>query len=103
MKKRLWLSLTLASSLSLCNGPAYAFEPVSTLVSVVGGSLFCKFIQCETVTTNIVYVRNEQKINERLQEMKTNFEWEDSYCRTSPALEQGQKFCFKDGTWKVLK
>ena len=103
MKRKLWLSLTLASSISFCSNPSYALEPVSTVASIVGGSIFCKMIQCEKVTTNIVQYRDERKINKRLQEMRDNFKWEDSYCRSSPALEQGQKICWKNGVWKVIK
>ena len=104
MKRKLWLTLILGSSV-LISPAAYAIEPISTVASIVGGSLFCKMIKCETITTNVIiqHHRDERKINARLQEMKTNFKWEDSYCRSSPALEQGQKICFKDGSWKVVK
>jgi|TARA_R110000744_G_scaffold52464_5_gene112395 hypothetical protein len=85
--------------------PAHTFEPVSALLSIVGGSIFCKMIKCETVTTNIVYVRDRdsEKMNKRLQKMKEEFEWEEEFCRPSPALEEGEKFCFKNGIWKVVK
>mgnify|MGYP003668631176 FL=1 len=103
MTKRLLLTLTLASSITMCGTPAHAFEPVSTLLSIVGGSIFCKMIKCETVTTNIVYVRDSEKMNKRLQKMKEEFEWEEEFCRPSPALQEGEKFCFKNGIWKVVK
>ena len=103
MKRKLWLTLILGSSISFCSSPSYAIEPVTTIAGIVGGSIFCKMIKCETITTNVIHYRDERKINKRLQEMKTNFKWEDSYCRSSPALEQGQKICWKNGVWKVIK
>ena len=105
MKKQLLLALTLASSITMYGAAAHTFEPVSALLSIVGGSIFCKMIKCETVTTNIVYVRDRdsEKMNKRLQKMKEEFEWEEEFCRPSPALEEGEKFCFKNGIWKVVK
>jgi len=103
MKKQLLLTPTLASSIALWTGPAHAFEPILTVLSVIGGPIFCKIISCKTNVVHIVHGRDSKTLNKQLQKMKDEFEWEDEFCRSSPALEYGEKFCFKNGTWKVVK
>jgi len=93
------LSALLVVTSSLLATPAHGFEPVSTLVSIVGGSIFCKIIECKSVHNNVIYIKSENhEANlKKLKAMSEGFEWETDHCRPSAALENGKQFCYENG------
>jgi hypothetical protein len=98
------LILATASFVSVSSS-AHAFEPITTLLGIVGGPIFCKIISCRTTENNIVYIRqqNNDEIVKRLEVMKDNFVWEDKFCRSSPMLETGQQICFDNDKMFIKK
>ena len=93
------LSALLIVTSSLLAPPAHGFEPVSTIVSIVGGSIFCKMIQCKSVENNVIYIRsaNHEENLKKLKTMRDGFKWETDHCRSSAALDDGKQFCFENG------
>ena len=93
------LSALLVVTSSLLATPAHGFEPVSTLVSIVGGSIFCKMIQCKSVENNVIYIKspNHEENLKKLKTMREGFKWETDHCRPSAALDDGKQFCFENG------
>ena len=93
------LSALLVVTSSLLATPAHGLEPVSTVVSIVGGSIFCKIIECKSVHNNVIYIKSENhEANlKKLKAMSEGFEWETDHCRPSAALENGKQFCYENG------
>ena len=97
--RNLLIASALVSSL-LVGSEAKAFEPISLTASVVGGSIFCKMIKCKTHTNEVIIIRDkklERAMLVRLDKMKKDFKWdewdEEDSCRSSTALNMGEKFC----------
>jgi len=76
---------------------AKAFEPVSLAASVVGGSIFCKIIECKTHNNEIIIIRDkklERAMLDRLSKLRKDFKWdEEDNCRASVALNMDERFC----------
>ncbi len=93
------LPALLVVTSSLLATPAHGLEPVSTLVSIVGGSIFCKMIECKSVHNNVIYIKSadHEKNLKKLTSMRDKFKWETDHCRPSAALENGKQFCYENG------
>lgn len=97
LKSKAWLiASTLVGSLVM-GSEAKAFEPVSLAASVVGGSIFCKIIECKTHNNEIIIIRDkklERAMLDRLSKLRKDFKWdEEDNCRASVALNMGERFC----------
>ncbi len=97
--RNLLIASALVSSMFV-GSEAKAFEPISTLASIVGGSIFCKMIQCKTVNNEVIIIRDKKLEKamiarlEKLRDENEDFNWdEEDSCRPSMALNIGEKFC----------
>ena len=90
------LRLSLAASMILMSSSAQAFEPITTVLGIVGGPLFCKMISCKSTETNTIYVQQpmDPKTVARIEKMKADFKWDTEFCRLSPILEPGEQLCY---------
>jgi len=90
-------SVLLIASVTV-GSEAHAFEPISTVASILGGSIFCKMIQCKSIEKNIFIIKDrelEKKQLDHLAQMKRDFEWaKEDNCRYSPALNMNEMFCY---------
>ena len=70
----------------LMSSSAQAFEPITTVLGIVGGPLFCKMITCKSTETNTIYVQQpmDPKTVARIEKMKADFKWDTEFCRLSP-------------------
>ena len=92
-----WLIASALVGSLVMGAEAKAFEPVSLAASVVGGSIFCKIIECKTHNNEIIIIRDkklERAMLDRLSKLRKDFKWdEEDNCRASVALNMGERFC----------
>ena len=92
-----WLIASALVGSLVMGSEAKAFEPVSLAASVVGGSIFCKIIECKTHNNEIIIIRDkklERAMLDRLSKLRKDFKWdEEDNCRASIALNMGERFC----------
>ena len=101
----------IVASLSLMLFPdkSNALEPISTLISIIGGPIFCKMIGCKTHESKILFAENPSKNRRRLNEIKNNFMWDDYYqegdCMNyhHPNLDEKGTVCYTNGKWVIVK
>ena len=67
------------SCLLLIPNQVKALEPISTVIGIVAGPIFCKMIECKTVESNYLFAEYPEKNKERLAEMRSNFKWGGYY------------------------
>lgn len=86
-----------------------ALEPISTVIGIVGGPIFCKMIECKKVETNYLFAEYPEKNKARLAEMRSNFKWggyyEENECVDSYDKELDKKHtaCYIKGRWEIVK
>ena len=96
------------SCLLLTPSQSQAFEPVSTVIGIVAGPIFCKMIECKKVENNYLFVERPEQNLKRLAEMRSNFKWggyyEEGECVDSQdkTLDKPITACYIEGKWRVI-
>lgn len=85
-----------------------ALEPVSTVIGIVAGPIFCKMIECKKVEQNYLFAVYPEKNKARLAEMRKDFKWggyyQENECLDSydKELDKKQTVCYVEGKWRVI-
>ena len=95
------------SCLLLIPSQVQAFEPITLLTGLVS-PIACKIIGCKSETTKYLFVEQPVKNNNRLAEMRDNFEWggyyEEGDCRKAKkGLDKEVTVCYTDKEWRIVK
>lgn len=59
-----------------------AIDPVTTVLGMVGSPIVCKIIECEKIVHKVVNINNQVQNENRLIEMRNEFEWDESFINT---------------------
>ena len=95
------------SCLLLIPNQVKALEPISTVIGIVAGPIFCKMIECKTMESNYLFVEYPEQNRSRLAEMRSNFKWggyyENGECVDSydKELDKQVTACYIEGQWRV--
>jgi len=98
----------IVSCLLLIPNQVKALEPISTVIGIVAGPIFCKMIECKKVESNYLFVEQPEKNKKRLVEMRSNFKWggyyENGDCVNSynKKLDKRINTCYIEGKWRVI-
>jgi hypothetical protein len=90
------------SCLLLIPNQVKALEPISTVIGIVAGPIFCKMIE-----SNYLFAEYPEKNKARLAEMRSNFKWggyyENGECVDSydKELDKQVTACYIEGQWRV--
>ena len=96
------------SCLLLIPNQVKALEPISTVIGIVAGPIFCKMIECKTMESNYLFAEYPEKNKARLAEMRSNFKWggyyEEGDCVDShnKKLDKKIPICYIKGEWRVI-
>ena len=107
-KSKRKLIASSVSCLLLIPSQVKALEPVSTVIGIVAGPIFCKMIECKKVEQNYLFAVYPEKNKARLAEMRSNFKWggyyEDGDCVNSydKKLDKRINTCYIEGKWRVI-
>ena len=97
------------SCLLLIPNQVKALEPISTVIGIVGGPIFCKMIECKKVEQSYLFAVYPEKNKARLAEMRSNFKWggyyENGECVDSydKELDKQVTACYIEGQWRIVK
>jgi len=97
------------SCLLLIPSQVKALEPISTVLGIVAGPIFCKMIECKTMESNYLFAEYPEKNKARLAEMRSNFKWggyyEENECVDSydKGLDKQVTACYIKGQWRIVK
>ena len=97
------------SCLLLIPNQVKALEPISTVIGIVAGPIFCKMIGCKTMENNYLFEEYPEKNKERLAEMRSNFKWggyyEENECVDSydKELDKQVTACYSKEQWRIVK
>ena len=107
-KNKTMMLAVIVSCLLLIPNQVKALEPISTVIGIVAGPIFCKMIECKKVESNYLFVEQPEKNKKRLAEMRSNFKWggyyEDGDCVNSydKKLDKRINTCYIEGKWRVI-
>ena len=107
-KNKMMMLAAIVSCLLLIPNQVKALEPISTVIGIVAGPIFCKMIECKKVESNYLFVEHPEKNKKRLTEMRSNFKWggyyEDGDCVNSynKKLDKRINTCYIEGKWRVI-
>ena len=107
-KNKMMMLAAIVSCLLLIPNQVKALEPISTVIGIVAGPIFCKMIECKKVESNYLFVEQPEKNKKRLTEMRSNFKWggyyEDGDCVNSynKKLDKRINTCYIEGKWRVI-
>ena len=107
-KNKMMMLAAIVSCLLLIPNQVKALEPISTVIGIVAGPIFCKMIECKKVESNYLFVEQPEKNKKRLTEMRSNFKWggyyEDGECVNSynKKLDKRINTCYIEGKWRVI-
>ena len=107
-KNKTMMLAAIVSCLLLIPNQVKALEPISTVIGIVAGPIFCKMIECKKVESNYLFVEQPEKNKKRLTEMRSNFKWggyyEDGDCVNSynKKLDKRINTCYIEGKWRVI-
>jgi len=107
-KNKTMMLAAIVSCLLLIPNQVKALEPISTVIGIVAGPIFCKMIECKKVESNYLFVEQPEKNKKRLAEMRSNFKWggyyEDGDCVNSynKKLDKRINTCYIEGKWRVI-
>ena len=96
------------SCLLLIPNQVKALEPISTVIGIVAGPIFCKMIECKKVESKYLFVERPEQNKKRLAEIRSNFKWggyyEDGDCVNSydKKLDKRINTCYIEGKWRVI-
>ena len=97
------------SCLFLIPNQVKALEPVSTVIGIVAGPIFCKMIECKKVESKYLFVERPEQNKKRLAEIRSNFKWggyyENGECVDSydKELDKQVTACYIEGQWRIVK
>ena len=95
------------SCLLLIPNQVKALEPISTVIGIVAGPIFCKMIECKKVESKYLFVERPEQNKKRLAEIRSNFKWggyyEENECVDSydKELDKQVTACYIEGQWRV--
>ena len=101
------LIVSSVSCLFLIPNQVKALEPISTVIGIVGGPIFCKMIECKKAETNYLFAEYPEKNKARLDKMRSDFKWggyyEEGECVDSfnKGLDKKMTVCYVKGEWRV--
>ncbi len=107
-KNKTMMLAAIVSCLLLIPNQVKALEPISTVIGIVAGPIFCKMIECKKVESNYLFVEQPEKNKKRLAEMRSNFKWggyyENGDCVNSynKKLDKRINTCYIEGKWRVI-